>query len=101
MNPRLRSELRIKAFLRYCDLAFYMAVITRRGDPDAGDIIVHQRQHNGLHRLWKQQADGWAVAVETNDADAVEQRLQRAAAMDGDLWIVAMETPVDAAIFWP
>ena len=42
MHPRLRSELRIKAFLRRCDLAFYPAAVIRRGDSDAGDIILHR-----------------------------------------------------------
>lgn len=37
-EPRLKSEIWIKAQLRLCNQAFLPVVVARRGDRDAGQI---------------------------------------------------------------
>lgn len=101
MEPRLKTRLRIQAFLRRCDLAFYPGAVVHQGDDDAGDIIVCQRQRDGVIHLWRSGAEGWYVVLETTDEAAVNQRLSRARAVDGDLWVVEVETPPGAEIILP
>lgn len=44
-EPRLKSEIWIKAQLRLCNQAFLPVVVARRGDRDAGQILI---KHNRL-----------------------------------------------------
>lgn len=101
MEPRLKTRLRIQAFLRQCDLAFYPAAIAWAGDDDAGDIAVCQRQRDGIFRLWRHGSDGWRVVAESVDEAAINQRLSKARAVDSDLWVVEVETPSGAEIVLP
>lgn len=39
-EPRLKSEIWVKAQLRLCDIAFLPCVVARRGDADAGQVLV-------------------------------------------------------------
>ncbi|QPC43799.1 DUF1491 family protein [Kaustia mangrovi] len=98
--PRLRSSLWVQAQVRLCSTAAIPAVVSKRGDPDAGSILV---------KIWRGREDclvytpmvtmegerGWMQAlggepVTEAEADAY---LARQASRDSDLWILEIEDP--------
>jgi len=99
MEARLKSSIQVKALIRRCDLAAIGAVVTARGDPDAGAILVKLCGRDGSATVLAQARDGdgtlgWLrasgiEAVAESDADAyIARQRQR----DPDVWVVEIET---------
>lgn len=96
-EPRLKSEIWVKAQLRLCDVNLMPAVITRRGDADAGQVLVKvigsrtacdllaRRFNDDGGRVWTVVAHG-----AESDCDAY---ITREADIDPDLWVVEIEDP--------
>jgi hypothetical protein len=97
-EPRLKTELRVKAGLRQCQSAGVFAALVRRGDADAGSLMIKLNLLDGTARVLVQQRDlaGRLIWTDTHpdsvrsDAD-VEAYLGRAAHRDPDLWVVEVE----------
>jgi hypothetical protein len=97
-QPRIKSSIWVQAQLRLCDRAVIPFVVMRRGDPDAGAILIKlDRGQNGFVVLTRgYSADGrqvWVLAtgdqpVTEADADAY---LKRQTEFDPDIWIIAIE----------
>ena len=51
-EPRLKTDLWIRAQIRLCDISFIPAVIGRKGDPDAGQVIIRRDLRNGTCELF-------------------------------------------------
>lgn len=97
-EARLRSGIWVQAQLRLCDRATMPFVVERRGDPDAGAILIKLDRGGGNflvlargydkngQRLWVR-ATGDAPVSEV-DADAY---VKRQAEFDPDIWILAIE----------
>ena len=97
-QARLKSSIWVQAQLRLCDRAVIPFVVQRRGDPDAGAILIKlDRGQAGFlvlargydkdgRRVWTR-ATG-EQAVSEADADAY---LERQVKYDPDIWIVAIE----------
>lgn len=98
--PRLKSGLWVQALVRQCDLDFVPATVAKRGDPDAGSIllkIVRDRQSCVVYAqvATLEGGRGWMRAtgpepVAEPDADAY---VARQAARDSDLWVVEIDDP--------
>ncbi len=97
---RLKPAIWVQAQVRLCDIAFLPIVVHRKGDPDAGSIVLK------LNRL----ADGCQVYSQARTLDGdpawmlgtgpepVEEReadnlIARHVARDPDLWVVEIEDP--------
>ena len=100
MKPQLRAEIWIKAQVRVCDLSMLPAFIRRRGDPDAGAIILKLDRLNGFSEIFVQARAGdgaraWTRgACESGVADAeAELYIKRQLAFDPDLWVLEIEDP--------
>ena len=88
----------ISAQVRMCDINMMQAVIRRRGDPDAGSIIIRLDRLNGHSVVLSQARDAqgnraWLVA---NGGDAmsdedVEDYLTRRIKGDPDIWVLEIE----------
>lgn len=97
-EPSLKAGIWVSAQVRLCDLQSLPAVVRRRGDPDAGSIILRIDRLNGHSQVLSQvrNAEGtrcWLSALGAEpaaDAD-VEAYLQRRLKTDPDIWIVEIE----------
>ena len=97
-TPRLKAEIWVKALIRRCEVAGAQAMVVRRGDGNAGVVLV---KVNRLDRtasvfsparagdgalIWMQ-ATGPAPVPEA-DADAYIERQRK---FDPDFWVVEIE----------
>jgi hypothetical protein len=97
-DPRLKSKLLVQAGTRLCSQRALPAMVSRRGDPDAGAVYI---KINGFERgcavlsqirmedgrLAWMRATGEGTVSEA-DADAY---IERQAKYDPDLWVLEVE----------
>ena len=99
---RLKSELWVKAYIRRCSSAGSPAVVVRRGDADAGVILIRIARLDGSGDLYGPAPSGYvadegggdrsfvALATKAPDAD-IEKRLTSEIRLDADLWVIEVE----------
>ena len=96
--PRLKAKIWIQAALRACVAANIMATVARRGDEDAGSILIKQNLLGGgfvvlTPMRLADDSVGWRrgtglLPVSESEADAY---IARQVARDGDLWVLEIE----------
>lgn len=108
---RLRADFWVSAFLRRCEVEGLVAVLRRRGAPEAGAVFIKLDCLDGRAALFgpapqtEVERDGERVFLRLHKdewlspADA-EARLRREIGFDSDIWIVEVENraatlPVD------
>ncbi len=99
-EARLRTDLWVQAQVRICDLAVLPIVVRRRGDPDAGAVLLRLWRDRDLSLLLKRTTTtggsfGWMVVggrAEVDDPTA-EAYIAREVGRDDDLWVVEIEDP--------
>src|SRR2546430_14727318 len=98
--PRLKSELRVQAWLRRCAALGLMATVVRKGDADAGALFIKvNRFRDGCEVFSGASApDGTPAWLRATGMAPVGEReadlyLARQAKYDPDLWIVEIEDP--------
>ena len=98
MVGRLKSSLWIQARIRQCDLDGIPAVVVRRGDPDAGAILIKINRLAMGCVVYTQfrNMDGETTWVSATGDTPVEDRaadhyIERQAARDRDLWVLEIE----------
>ena len=113
MSARLKTGLWVQAQVRLCDLQFIPIAVTRRGDPDAGSILLKLVHKDGLCLLLRRTTtlegeQGWAVAAGGGAAgggsagngaagtnkvseETADGYIERESARDRDLWVVEIE----------
>jgi hypothetical protein len=98
MDPRLKTELWVLATVRRCNVENVACTVARRGDRDAGAVLLKvNRFADGCTILTQSRAlDGELVwtrgtgpsPVSEADADAyIERQIKR----DPDLWVLEIE----------
>jgi hypothetical protein len=99
-EPRLRTELWVQAQVRLCDLAVLPVVVRRRGDPDAGAVLLRLWRDKDLSQLLKRTttvggAMGWMVVGGKPEIDvaAADAYIAREISRDDDLWVIEIEDP--------
>ena len=111
MSERLKSELWVQAQIRLCDLNFIPAAVVRRGDPDAGQILLKLNRLEGGCEVLTPFTDldgnaGWMRAMGTTpvaEQDA-DEYISRQVGRDPDIWVLEIEDrdgryTVDGKIF--
>lgn len=94
---RLKSDIQAKAVIRTAQAAGAFAAVVRRGDSDAGDLVVKVNRLDGTAQLFARypQADGrflFSPASDTPEPEGrVDEALQRRLQTDPDLWVVEVE----------
>ncbi|MBB54976.1 MAG: hypothetical protein CMF67_11440 [Magnetovibrio sp.] len=99
-EPRVRTEFWVKAQLRLCDQAMLPAFVRRRGDSDAGVVIVKLDRMNGTSEVFVQAragdgSRGWVRGSGEGpvlDAEA-ESYIRRQLSFDPDIWVLELEDP--------
>ncbi|MGC8469818.1 MAG: DUF1491 family protein [Acetobacteraceae bacterium] len=98
-EPRLKTQLWVQAALRLASVAGRTGVVVRRGDADAGGVLVVLRAPAGVCVLSQARTGegelAWLRATgpaPVSDAQA-DAYLARQTARDPDLWIVEFESP--------
>lgn len=97
-EPRIKTSLWISAQIRLCDLAFIPAVVARRGDGDAGQVLVLRNRMDGSFELYARTTDldggrAWRCASgpEPVDYQAAQKLIDREAEFDPDIWVLEIE----------
>lgn len=99
-EPALKANIWIKAQIRICDANFIPIVVARRGDPDAGAILLKlNRMTEGVEvlsqvriaegeRAWMRGTGNTPVDEEQADA-YIDKQLN----VDPDIWVLEIEDP--------
>ena len=99
-EARLKAELLVRAHLRLCDQAMLPAVVRRKGDADAGTILIKLDRLDGTCVVFSQvrTVEGklaWMRATgedPTPDADG-EAYITKQLKFDPDIWVLDIEDP--------
>ncbi len=100
MTARLRADLWCAAFVRRHNDLGHICVISRRGDPVAGQVWVELDHLNGAHSLFgpapsilagEDEGRVFQRRFDRVDRSKVQERLDREASFDPDFWIISLE----------
>jgi hypothetical protein len=98
-EARLKAELWVQAALRTANATGRYGAVLRRGDADAGGILVVLRGREGLAVLSQLRTasgeTGWmrATGAAPVDQAAADAYVARQVRIDPDLWVIEFETP--------
>ena len=98
-EPRVKAGLWVKAALRLSDAAGRPGAVLRRGDADAGGVLVVLRGREGISVLSQVRAGGgemsWlrATGPEPVDQAVADAYVARQVGRDPDLWVLELEAP--------
>ncbi len=98
----LRADFWVSAFIRRCEIEGAIAVLRRRGAPEAGGIYIKLDRLDGTAALYGPAPRGDAGTLDERrflrlhkdewiDPPDAEARLKRAITFDSDIWIVEVE----------
>ena len=96
---RLKTSLWVSALVRRINDRGDFCVISRKGDPDAGQIWVEVDHLNGTMSLYSPapanpDAEGreFVLRFDRVEATKIGERLAQEAEFDPDFWVVSIET---------
>lgn len=99
MTPQLKTDFWVQALIRRAQGAGAFATVARKGDPDAGAVLVKVATLDGRARLYAPAQDGTGERVwldlsagPLGDAEqAVDAHWSHRGSKDPDLWVVEIE----------
>lgn len=111
-DPRLKTGIWVSAQLRICDKQNIPAVIIKRGDSDAGGVLlkintlnvgcrVLARVFDGEgNRVWMVVAGGLAQGLEQHQEMEIKSDtyIERELNIDPDLWVMEIEDSASAYV---
>ncbi len=97
-EPKLKAKLWVHAALRRCSCEGIPAVVARKGDEDAGTILVKLNRGEAGCEVFAQIRDGegrlaWLRATGPDPVpdERAEAYIARAREVDWDLWVIEVE----------
>lgn len=99
MDPRLKTEFWVSALIRRAQAQGAFAALTRKGDADAGAVLIKVATLDGRARLYApaQNAEAERVWLDLSsgplgdEESAVDAHAAARTARDPDLWVVEIE----------
>ena len=106
MEPRLKTKLQVMAAVRLCTVHAIPIVIARRGDEDAGTVLIKLNQRDlGFTVLAQTRTPvgdlAWLRATGDSPVDepTADAYIARQVQRDPDLWVVEIEDREGRTIF--
>ena len=98
MEPRLKTALWVSAQVRMCDAACIPAAVSRRGDPDSGQVLIKRNLLDGRFEVFARSltidgAPAWRRACGPEAEPKIDRIIAREAGFDPDLWVIEIEDP--------
>lgn len=90
MAARLKTGLWVRAVLRRISSDGTSAMVLKKGDEDAGAVLIVLTDRNGGLGVLREDGSDW-VRVDATDAESVNAYLERQKTYDPDLWIIELE----------
>lgn len=99
MTPELKTEIWASALIRRATIAGALAAVVRKGDPDAGAVLVKVARLDGTARLYTPARDGEGERIWLDlsagplgeDEKAIDRSIARRVEDDPDLWVLEVE----------
>jgi len=99
VNARLTARVAVNALVRRANALGDFATVARKGDENAGQIVLLARRRDGRVQVFTRamRADGayaWTIAIEGDkeELDKINEYLGRQSRYDPDLWVVELDT---------
>ena len=99
-EARLKTELWVQAQVRTCDIQLLPIAVRRRGDPDAGAVLLRLLRERDRSMLLKRTTiaagqSAWMIVGGTAEVDdqTAEAYIAREIKRDDDLWVIEIEDP--------
>ncbi len=95
MEDKLKTGFWVAAYLRRLQLNDIPVFVTRRGDENAGAVLIKSNTLDGnaqvYHRSFDQSgAHAWMVLADGPEAE-VDQSITRQCSFDPDIWVLEVE----------
>lgn len=98
MDARIPAHLEVSALIRQTQAAGGFAILVKKGERDAGTILVVITENGATSRLYERmpQLDGsraWhrAMIQDPENKDDFESYVQRRMKQDPDVWVVELD----------
>lgn len=98
-EPKLKAKLFVHAAIRRCGLEAIPVVVAKKGDEDAGTVVVKVNRGDRLAEIYTQARDaagalGWLKATGPQPVpdDKAEAYIARARDVDYDLWVLEVDS---------
>ena len=102
--PRLKTGLWVQATLRRLDGAGFPCALLRRGDSEAGTVLIRldRRQAGTIVLSLARDPEGrlhWLAATGEDpvDGEAADAYVERQVRRDPDIWVIEIDDPKGAA----
>jgi hypothetical protein len=99
-TAKIKAGIWVQAQIRQCDLNCLPAYVARRGDPDAGAVVLKlDRLDDGVEVFVQTRtaegALGWLRATGATPVDAAkaDAYIERQIRFDPDVWVLEIEDP--------
>ncbi len=95
MVGKLKTGFWVSAYIRRLQLYEIPVFITKRGDPDAGAVLVKSNTLDGNATLFQRSFDldgtrNWVVLIKGIE-QIVDETIQRQQGFDPDIWVIEVE----------
>ncbi|MDC7683568.1 DUF1491 family protein [Asticcacaulis sp. BYS171W] len=92
----LSTDLWVSALIRRAEMAGAFAYVLKRGDAQAGAVVLKITHLRDRETFILRQANAgdetqWIKPIASHDPDAIETYIERERRFDSDLWVVEIE----------
>ncbi|MSO54651.1 MAG: DUF1491 family protein [Rhodospirillales bacterium] len=105
-EPRLKTHIWVQAQVRLLDVHSIPVAVTKRGDPDAGAVLMRLLRPERKCLLVRRHtrpdgSSGWMAAGGGGAMDdaAADAQIAREIWRDPDLWVIEVDDPKER--YWP